>query len=268
MLGVLLMMADLAIGPFVPDPPLLRFVITLGGVLAFFRVLDLAFDPVSRSVATRIALVWLIPDVRTAVREPPSLDLRALVRFLAFGAVTAAALACVLLSSAWQQDGLRLAARWSAGLVAVYCSADGAVSLMVLVGRALGWRFPPMHRDPILSRTVSELWSQRWNRVVHDWLERRIFKPLLRRGASAWLAASAAFLVSATLHAWLAGVAVGAWAGAAMGAFFIVQVLLVLVERALGLPRRRTTGVRIWALVAVIATTPLFVDPMLRVVGL
>ncbi|NXF97670.1 DGAT1 acyltransferase, partial [Eubucco bourcierii] len=61
------------------------------------------------------------------------------------------------------------------------------------------------YRDWWNSESVTYFW-QNWNIPVHKWCLRHFYKPLLKWGASKWLAQTAVFLTSAFFHEYLVSV--------------------------------------------------------------
>lgn len=53
------------------------------------------------------------------------------------------------------------------------------------------------------STSVSDFWGRRWNQLVHGALKRGVFKPLVLKGYSKALAASATFLMSGLMHEYI-----------------------------------------------------------------
>lgn len=251
----------LSLGILAPDPPGFRFIVALGGIMVVFRVVDLVRDRREHPTWLRILLFVHIPDSREGPRHEPAFVPKMALRALGFGLLITLALFAV------DAAGDRLLLRWAAGLVAAYAGIETAASLVWMVHRAAGWDVKPFLDDPILSRSVAELWSKRWNRIVHDWLARHVFRPVARRrGAVTGMLAT--FVFSALFHAWLAGVAVGWVEAALMGSFFLVMGAAVLVERRLPFVRRGGPAARAWTVAVMVGASPLFVEPMLRCVGL
>ncbi|KAF1610954.1 UNVERIFIED_CONTAM: Diacylglycerol O-acyltransferase 1, partial [Eudyptes pachyrhynchus] len=60
-------------------------------------------------------------------------------------------------------------------------------------------------RPPGNSESVTYFW-QNWNIPVHKWCLRHFYKPMLKRGASKWMAQTAVFLASAFFHEYLVSV--------------------------------------------------------------
>jgi hypothetical protein len=265
--GFALLIATLTlVPPFMvsTDFRMLRFVTSLGVVLALFRSLDLYFDDRPWSAARRAWLMVAIFDTRDVSFEEPGFDKRSWLRFVAFAPPTVLGFwySLTIDTSAGELSPLLL--RWLAGTIGLYCSVEVAVG-MIRGGYALGGIIvPPVHVDPILSRSVSEFWGRRWNLVVHEMLATHCFRPLARRGHPV-LGVLAAFLGSAVVHFWLIFVPLGVLYATTMAAFFVLQGVLMLVERPLRVRRWRRPFAHTWTVVCVLGTSPLFTEPMLQV---
>jgi alginate O-acetyltransferase complex protein AlgI len=124
-----------------------------------------------------------------------------------------------------------------------------------------GYEIPPQYRAPILATSVTDFWSRRWNLNVRDWFHRNLFLPLktVRRPM---LGVVAAFGASALLHFWFIAVALGLYWGLMMASFFLIQAVFMLAEGRLRV--RASPARRIWTIAAVAGTSPLFVEPCLR----
>jgi hypothetical protein len=76
---------------------------------------------------------------------------------------------------------------------------------------------------------------------------------------------AAAFCASAASHAYFTLVAVG-WAMAlSMLVFFLIQGVFVLFEVRMGVAHWRPALARAWTVVAVLGCSPLFIEPILRI---
>lgn len=101
----------------------------------------------------------------------------------------------------------------------------------------LGAELPPElhHRHPLLSQSLAEFWGARWNPIAAKLLQDSFYKPLRRLGASRAVSVMACFAGSAILHALPVYLAnqnpTDTWM---MAAFFLLQGLCVLSERAVG----------------------------------
>jgi hypothetical protein len=159
----------------------------------------------------------------------------------------------------------RLAARWATGALFAYAAVELVVSAVIVLYGLLGIDPRPLHDDPIRSKTLTEFWGRRWNRAVHGFLKQNVFLPVARRGYTG-LGLALTFVVSAFIHFAFMLPAVGlAWASV-MGAFFLLQLPFLWAERALGVTRWPVPLARLWTLSLLLASSPLFVEPMLQIV--
>ena len=125
------------------------------------------------------------------------------------------------------------------GLLAI---AEMATACHNLATAPLGLSVPPLFRAPYRSISVTEFWARRWNLAASEALHVFCFRPLSRYGAA--LALVAAFAASAAGHAFLAGLALKGWRPAAScAAFFMVQPVVMIIERRLKV--RRWSPVRV-----------------------
>ena len=72
---------------------------------------------------------------------------------------------------------------------------------------------------------------------------------------------------SAGLHLWVAALPLGLRGGVTMASFFLVQALALALERRLGIARRPPLLRRAWTITIVVASSPLFVEPMLQILA-
>ncbi|SEK81965.1 MBOAT, membrane-bound O-acyltransferase family [Stigmatella aurantiaca] len=247
------------------DLPTFRAFLGLGGVWFLARVVELTRASRSFPAWDRMRHAVAPLDVRKARRAASRLDGAALKRLavaaplvgLAWGTL---AYGCPLLSG-----GLRLAVRWGAGLVFLYTAVEAAMALVLIAYGLRGMDPRPLHEDPLLSRTISEFWSHRWNQTVHRFLKQHVFVPVARR-RGVWGGTAAVFGVSALGHAAFMLPAVGPfWAGM-MGAFFLIQLPLVWLERVLAVGRWPAPLAHLWTVTWLGASSPLFVEPCLQIV--
>ena len=117
-----------------------------------------------------------------------------------------------------------------------------------------------------MALSIREFWNRRWNRPVSGWLDAFVFAPVAkRRGATVGLLA--AFVASGLLHAWVFLASVGWIAAISAALFFVFQGFFVLVESFVDI-RKASDGLRrMWTLGLLALSSPLFVDPVLRVFG-
>ena len=243
--------------------PAVLFVCAGLSALALFRNLDLYRDTEARGVGFRVAHTLAGFDVRRVRRVAPAFDRRAWLRVICFGAVTFIAAALVIELAEAQNLGARFA-YGVAGLVWAYASFDALTALVRAVYRLFGVEVPPLHDDPIVSRSLAEFWGRRWNLMVERMLHDHAFRPVARR-AGVGAAVLAAFGASALLHFWLLMRSGGLAMAVSMGGFFLVHGVLVLVERAIGVRRFPRWLGHVWTVTALLATLPLFLPPLLYV---
>jgi hypothetical protein len=244
--------------PWLAGPiPLVRGALALVSFVATFRVIDLVRSREPWSAWRRIVHALSFIDSRLLRREPPRIDLGELAVALVWGGLATLALHAVRDLPLWLRLG--------GGLVFAYAAIDAGY-VMVRVGyRAVGFVTPPLHVWPVASMSVAELWGRRWARPVSHWLRETCFLPLARRRHPA-LGILLGFFVSAFGHAYPVLVALGPAMAAMMLGYFVVQGLVVVAEARLGIARWPRALRHVWTIVIMLATSPLFVVPCLRVV--
>jgi hypothetical protein len=237
-------------------PPLLRGVLALLIFWGVARVYDLAREPRPLSPAFRLAFVVAIIDLRQLRWGRPWLAVDALIKAAVWIPLGLLALAVAV---ARPPDPVR----WTCGVFVMYALGETGEALFRGVLGLLGAASPPIQRAPIAARSLREFWGERWNLVVNRWLRAHCFLPLARRRAPG-LGLALAFLVSAGIHAWFIGVALGPRMAACMGLYFVVQGLLLALELPLRVLRWPAPLGRAWMLAGTLLPSPLFVEPMLR----
>jgi hypothetical protein len=249
-----------------PEHTLWRAMIELVASFGYLRLLDLVLARRTISLGHRVWHVAALIDTTRMTYGRPALDARALLRALGYGALATGS-AWVSIDQAAAPGGtLGLLTRWGVGVVFVYTLTDAAYASVTVVFRAMGIIVYELHRAPILARTVKEFWGARWARTVSLLLFTRTFKPLARRGMPG-LGLLASFAASALLHAIVILPALG-WAAAGLwGAYFLVQGALVGLEIKLGVARWSRPLAHAWVVLVMLATSPLFVEPIVRLIG-
>ena len=136
-----------------------------------------------------------------------------------------------------------------------------------LIFLSLSLRAYPSQHSPLSSPSLSAFWGGRWNRTIHSLLYHALYLPIHSTAGrpAGWLAAFAGSAILHTYPAWVAGMRPHYIA--MMGSFFLSHGLLMAVERALGLGKRRMTG-RVWLWASLLATLPLICDPLYSLYGL
>ena len=251
-------------GPGTPLARGLRAVLAVGSLMATMKI---AFSSEERlPIRGRLLQVVALPKSMRAIREPPALSARVAGQVILDLIIAGGALV-FLLHTRHRVGAIPSIERLGAGVVLFYAGAQFVFDLARLGSLAMGLSLDSIHRTPIAARSLTEFWSQRWNRIVSAWLQRFVFLPLARRRCPR-VGAFCAFLASGVLHGWPVLVAVGTSGAFAMFAFFVVQGALVLAEHGFRIHAWPTPIARGWTLVVLLASSPLFVDPDLRLLGL
>ncbi len=159
-------------------------------------------------------------------------------------------------------------ARWGCTLVVVYAGVSAGYALFRALYATLGLETGVLHRAPVLSRTVGELWGERWARPISAWMRDTCFRPLARR-RRALSGALLAFGFSAGFHAyavWVAlGLVRGAWMALAMFAFFVAQAIAILLEQRLRARAWPRAFGHAWTAAWLLGSSPLFLEPAARI---
>lgn len=263
-LAVLLGASSLAVTSWLPSELVFaRGAFALWNILLVLRAIDLATEQRSSPLSVRLALMFVVFDARKVQPCVARLDGRLLLHGLVFALLAALGLAGVLWGAPRVSGPAGSLFAWASGLLYVYTSIDAAARLTVAVHQARGVAVPPQHDNPILSRSVAEFWSRRWNLNVSAWLREHVFSPLAQRGHARW-GLAAAFVVSALLHWWLIHVALG-WAWSLpMASFFVLQAVFIRLERALRIRRLAPWLQHGWTVSVMLLTSPLFVAPFME----
>jgi hypothetical protein len=249
------------------EPALLRGASALVACVGCMRVIDLYRG--QWALGGRLLHVLSIVDTRRLARTERRLPVEALVETLAWGLVAGAAYGALFLPLPHARL-LSWATRWALGLVVAYAGVSAGYRLADVVYAALGFRTPPTHLAPALSRSVQELWGQRWARPISTWLGETFFLPYARRRRPV-MGAFLAFVVSAAFHAYAVWIALGLVRGlpmaASMFAYFVAQAGVMGTERVLGVRTWRGWAGRTWTVCWMLATSPLFLEPAVRTLG-
>jgi hypothetical protein len=245
--------------PWLAGPnALLRGLCALLGGVGLLRVIDVVRLRAPWSAGRRVLHVLSFVDSRTLRRAPRELDVRAALRALLWAALAGGAFHVA--------HSPHLLVRWGGGLVLAYAVIESGYLLIGAAYRALGFAAPRLHISPIASLSVGELWGARWARPVSAWLRETCFRPLARRGHP-MLGLLLGFVASAVGHAYPVVVALDLQMAAMMFAFFVVQGAFVIIEARLGASRWSRPARRAWTVALMVASSPLFVEPALRVLG-
>ncbi len=247
--------------------PFVRGVSGLAAFACTMRVVDLRVG--SWPLSERLAHVASFVDTRRLVRAPPRFEARVIAVGLSW-------LACAVGGYGWlrvQPAGgptPSYLTRWAATLLLVYGAVSAGYALVRAAYAAVGFQTGPLHLAPLLSRSVDEFWGERWARPISVWLRETFFRPCAkrRRPVLGWLLA---FAVSGAFHAYVVWVALGFVRGLAMAAcmfaFFLAQACAVAFERAVSLRKWPARRGRVWTASLTLASAPLFLEPLARVVA-
>jgi hypothetical protein len=93
-----------------------------------------------------------------------------------------------------------------------------------------------------------------------------IFSPLARR-TNALFGILCVFLLSGFFHGWPILWSLGPWPAFTTAAFFVIQGIAVLAENRLHIHTWPTPLARVWTWVILLAPSPLFFGPGLRLFG-
>jgi hypothetical protein len=258
--------SGLAVPALAPVPPLVRAGMAIGAVVGLARVVDLARARRPIGPWRRVVHAWCYVDTRRIRAAARRIDRPELGRTL-LHALLALAGARLVTMAALEPGATRFPLRWIGGLVFAYSFSGMVYAGTAVVAGAAGLALPPLHREPALARTVAEFWGARWNLTVRDWLDTNCFRPLARRRRP-HLGIALAFLFSALMHAYMVAVAAGAALAAVMLLFFLLQPALVLLETRLRLAERGDWAARGFTVAALAVASPLFTEPLLRIVGM
>jgi len=249
-----------------PDPPLLRGGLAVWTTWGCGRVVDLVSDSQRRSFWRCVWHVFGLVDTRHATSVPSAVDWQAVGKTLAYAAAAIVGLLIVVDTAPLLRGSLYWGARWFGGALFFYCLADAVDGGVRALYRVAGVAVSRQQVLPIASRSVQEFWGRRWNRAVGAWLRAHCFLPFAREGKIR-TGLVAAFAASAVFHSYFTLVAVGRAMAGAMLIFFAVQGAVVLCELQMSVTRWRPALAHAWTVVAVLGCSPLFVEPILRILG-
>lgn len=250
---------------FVDAPVLWRSAFAVGAFWCVVRSADFVLEPAPPSLAHRIVHLFAIIDTRLVLRGGHAVPAR--FWWLLAGTLASLGASVLAVRAAESHQGIaHFVLRWGGGIVLVLAAFE-ALTVAFRIGTALlGYYAPRLSHYPLLARSIAEFWSARWNRVVGKVLRDRVFAPLAHRGPA--LAVWATFLVSAAFHAYLVGAALREWAPAlAAAGFFLLQPVLLALERALRVRRRPLPVRHAWTIGMLVLFSPLFIEPVLRMLG-
>ncbi|MEJ3658123.1 MBOAT family protein [Actinomycetes bacterium KLBMP 9759] len=121
--------------------------------------------------------------------------------------------------------------------------------------RRAGYPVRRLFRDPVLSRSLGEFWSRRWNLAYVELNQVLLLAPLRRLFGRRW-SLPAAFVLSGVFHELAISLPVQAGYGGPL-AYFVLHAGLTAVEPRLRVVHWPATAARLWTWVWVLAPLPL-----------
>jgi hypothetical protein len=255
---------------FAPVDSFWRAILAVGGMMALMATIKVAASATPQwSVRYRLLHLLTLGYPLRAGRIRPVLPLRIIGRFIVEGLVGCAAFLFLrhIAPAQHPPDAVIALCRLVAGIIFFYTLAEFLKDLIHFCFSVSGAAMRPIHDTPIAARSLRDFWGKRWNRVVSAWLHRFVFLPLARQHQSD-LGLFCACLVSGAMHAWLALVALGAFAAFEMAVFFGLQGVFILAEDRLNVHAWPVPLARALTLTILLATSPLIICPYLRIVHL
>lgn len=255
---------------FAPVDSFWRAVMAIGGILALMATIVVAASATPQwSVRHRLMHLLSLGYPLRGRRIQPVLSRRIIVRIIVAGLVGGAAFLFLRHIALAQHTPHGVIALWRlvAGITLLYALGQFVNDVVHFCLLASGAAMRPFHETPIAARSLRDFWGKRWNRPVSAWLHRFVFLPLARQHRPD-LGLFCAYLVSGALHAWMALVALGAFAAFELALFFGLQGVLILLEDRLHVHAWPVPLARAWTLTILLATSPLIICPYLRIVHL
>ncbi|HSC35377.1 MAG TPA: MBOAT family protein [Thermodesulfobacteriota bacterium] len=106
----------------------------------------------------------------------------------------------------------------------------GTFHILSLYWRRRGVNAVPMMNSPLLTTSLSEFWSSRWNLAFRDLARIFVFRPMLKRWGVV-IAVLSAFVFSGILHELLISLPADAWYGLPT-LFFLIQAGGIFIEKS------------------------------------
>ncbi|MFO0667049.1 MAG: MBOAT family protein [Polyangiaceae bacterium] len=247
LLCIALAFAGLFAPVFVAKPGPVRTLLAFAMVMGLFRTIQMLRE--EHPLRVRVLSTLLFVDLQAQSKTSHGAWFL-VVRTLVLGAVSAVSLVYV------ERAPLMI------GALYVVSSATVVDGIARLIGFAFGQSWGAFHDDPWLSRSLAEFWGKRWNRIVSHWLKSHVYVPAASRTGPVG-GVFATFLASAALHFYPTLVSTDLRNACMMGAYFLLQAVLVLVEKSLPDGRWK----RPYAFAALLGPLPLFIFPLLRSLG-
>ena len=255
---------------FAPVDSFWRAMLAIGGMFALMATITVAASATPQwSLRYRLLHLLTLGYPLRAGRIRPVLSRRIIGRLIVEGLVGGAAFLFLRDIAAVQHppDGVIAPGRLVAGIILLYALGEFLNDLIHFCFLASAAAMRPIQETPIAARSLRDFWGKRWNRPVSAWLHRFVFLPLARQHRPD-LGLFCAYLVSGAIHAWVAWVALGAFAAFEMAVFFGLQSVFILAEDRLHVNAWPVPWARAWTLTILLATSPLIICPYLRIVHL
>jgi hypothetical protein len=179
-------MAVLVAGLFLAIPCLLWAQPFARALLMCCMALPLAIATLSSlapsitSFRERLAYVLTWLGTREVKRRPRCFDTKALLHLVAATVILAIAIACVKRAS---QSNL-IFWRWFSGGIMFMAFAEMATAAHHFLTALIGLSAPPLMRSPMLSTSLTDFWTRRWNPAASALVFRRFFFAPLARWAA------------------------------------------------------------------------------------
>jgi hypothetical protein len=253
----------LAIPCFVWAPSLLRALLMCIAFLPLAMAAAAVLFPENIGFRARLYFLCTWGFTREVKRRAHTFDVVSLVQLIAATAIFAV---CFAVAEKITANGVWLLVRCVTFGIAILAIAEMATACHKLVTGLMGLTTPALMLSPYLSISVNEFWNTRWNPAASVLFRSLCFKPLARHGVT--VAMFAAFVASGVAHALLVFMAIGDWSySLANGAFFCVQPVFIMIERRMKIKMWPPAARRVWTISVLAVTSPLFVAPVLQVVG-
>ncbi len=254
------------------EPPGLRMVAIILAVLYGMKAVVTIESAVRLSPLRWLGFSWLWfgmrPSLFTHTGEPSlpgswQLLLRGLT-FLPIGAGAMLLARAIWEARDWLGDNV---SRWSATVPLLVGFSlllhFGVFNVLAAFWRSMGVDCRPLFKAPILSKSLSEFWSKRWNLAFSEMTSVAVYRPI-SAVAGRRVAILASFVASGLVHEVAISVPVLAGFGGP-SLYFLLHGFLVLVETRLSragfsIESRPWLG-RVWTLTAVVLPLPILFHP-------
>lgn len=249
--------ASLALVPFLS--PWQRLVVVIVPLYAAIKTAVLATAPRPRGSSLVAAIAWPGLDPRPfrsrVTTDRPWPWVRQGLAVMALGLAGWAALA-------WFAPQLGGTATGWLGVAVLLTTVHlGFSDVLTGAFRQAGFGVRRLFRDPLLSRSLSDFWSRRWNLAYVElnvvWL-----LPMLRARLGRW-ATPAAFGFSGLFHELAISVPVGRGFGGPM-AYFTLHAVLIRLEPRLAVARWPAALARLWTWTWLLLPLPLLFHSAFR----